>query len=83
MYGSAAQDHFYTASTAGRDAAIAAGYVEEGSAGYINNTSVDGTSPFYQLYKSGDDHFYTTSTAERDAAVAAGYVSEGIAGYIN
>jgi hypothetical protein len=77
-------DHFYTASAAERDAAVAnAGYSGEGLACYVygDAASAPGTIPLYRLLnRTTGDHFYTASAAERDAAVAQhGYTDEGTA----
>jgi kumamolisin len=74
-------DHFYTSSTAERDAAIAQyGYISAGVAGYV--AAAPSLVPLYRLTSS--HHFYTTSLAERDNAVRQyGFRAEGIACYVS
>lgn len=84
LHKSGVRDHFYTTSTAGRVSAIKAGYVLEGTEGYVySNTTACGI-PLYRGYRPGAvDHFYTVSAAELEAAVAIGqYVREWIAAYV-
>jgi kumamolisin len=73
-------DHFYTATTSERDAAISQyGYLSNGVAGYAAAAPV--TVPLYRLVS--DHHFYTTVLTERDAAIRDyGFRSEGIACYV-
>jgi kumamolisin len=73
-------DHFYTATTSERDAAISQyGYLSSGIAGYA--AAAPATIPLYRL--DGDHHFYTTSLTERDAAIRDyGFRSQGIACYV-
>jgi kumamolisin len=70
-------DHFYTVSSAERDAAVNQyGYLSAGNAGYVPATPT--SVPLYRL--TSDHHFYTTSLSERDAAVAQyGFRAEGVA----
>ena len=77
--------HFYTTSVAERDNAIANyGYTSEGTACYVFDSQVSGSTPLYRLLNpSNGDHFYTTSATERDIAIASyGYSSEGTACYV-
>ena len=77
-------NHFYTASMAERDGAIAGGYVSEGSAcAVFSSGSVSGTIPLFRLFNpSNGNHFYTTDAVERDNAVVDGYTSEGTACFV-
>jgi hypothetical protein len=85
LFNPSSGDHFYTTSTAERDAVASSGdYVNEQIACYVYGSAASGTTDFYRLFSSDSgDHFYTTYGPERDAAMAsAGYVSEGTACYV-
>lgn len=77
LYNPNSGEHFYTASTAERDATVAAGWNDEGI-GWI--APDESTTPVYRLY-SGTDHHYTTSTVERDYLVSVGWDDEGVGWY--
>ncbi len=77
-------EHFYTASTAERDALISFGWNDEGigwEAPLYSNT------PVYRLYNKPIEglrdgyHHYTTNPNERDMLVSVGWVDEGIGWY--
>lgn len=57
------------------------GYSQEGIAGYVFSSQVEGTVPLYMLYnpKAGD-HFYTIHSS--DASSIDGWQPIGIAGYV-
>lgn len=72
--------HLHTTSPTCEDAP---GAINEGAAGHVATSQVEGTVPLYRLFRGAKlDHFYTTSAGERDYAVALGYADEGIAGYV-
>ena len=73
LYNPNSGEHFYTASTAERDATIAAGWNDEGI-GWTAPSESD--TPVYRLY-SGTDHHYTTSIVERDHLIDVGWTLEG------
>ena len=79
LYSVYSGEHFYTASSAERDALNAIGWVYEG-VGWV--APAESQSPVYRLYNSyAGDHHYTVSAEERDALVACGWADEGIAFY--
>ncbi|KAF9537241.1 hypothetical protein CPC08DRAFT_824728 [Agrocybe pediades] len=81
-------NHFYTTSTAERDAPIInGGYVSEGIAGYVYNDTLCGGLPFYRLWsQTAQNDFYTMSATERDYVVTHSepdvYVYEKIGAWI-
>jgi hypothetical protein len=86
FYNRAIGSHFYTASTAERDAVRAkysTTYVYEGVGYAVNTLNVANDDPLYRFYnKSNGSHFYTASQAERDAVITkwpAIYAYEGVA----
>lgn len=77
MYNPNSGEHFYTASSAERDALVQVGWNYEGDAWTAPTTS---SSPVYRLY-SGTDHHYTPDRGEKDALVGVGWSYEGIGWY--
>ncbi|MBI4708904.1 MAG: hypothetical protein HY764_01715 [Candidatus Portnoybacteria bacterium] len=79
-------DHFYTTSTQEANAAISqAGYLSEGSVGFVALDQSAGLIPLFRMFNPATkDHFYTTDIIERlRTAERHGYVFEGVIGYIN
>ena len=79
LYNPNSGEHFYTASTAERNAVVKAGWRDEG----IGWTApAKSNVPVYRLYNpNAGDHHYTTNKAENDMLVRAGWRSEGIGWY--
>jgi len=84
FFKSADHDHFYCTTDAQRDTAIAYGYTEEGTEGFISAKPFDhpDMKNIFRLY-SGDKkaHFYTTDGNEKDFKIIDGYTYEGIVGF--
>ncbi|KAF8145558.1 hypothetical protein K438DRAFT_2028724 [Mycena galopus ATCC 62051] len=76
--------YFYTTSETERANALAAGYTDYTTMGYIYTIQVCGSVPLYRAHFIGAnaDYIYTTSIVERDNAIVQGFVDEGIAGYV-
>ncbi|KAJ6586537.1 hypothetical protein DFH09DRAFT_910690, partial [Mycena vulgaris] len=76
---------FYTTNATERSNALAAGYSDYATTGYIYPTQVCGSVPLYRAHFIGanTDYIYTTSVTERDNAIVnQRFVDEGIAGYV-
>ncbi|KAJ7831189.1 hypothetical protein B0H14DRAFT_1184804 [Mycena olivaceomarginata] len=77
--------YFFTANETERTQALANGYTNWNTAGYIYPEQICGSVPLYRLHlvATNSDYMYTTSTAERDDAIFnKGFTYEGIAGYV-
>ncbi len=67
----------YTTSSNERASAKNAGYVDDGTLGYIYSLPREGATKVYRLYKSSiGDRFYTTDSMEAQNAISSGYVEE-------
>jgi hypothetical protein len=80
--------HFLTIDQAERDAAVAAGFADEGTAFYAYTTAGGSRIPVFRLrHQERGDHLLTSNSVERDNAMAAygsgHYISEGVAFYAN
>ena len=79
LYNASTGEHLYSKSAAERDALVAAGWKNEGTAW---QAPVKSKTPIYRVYNpNADDHHYTISAAEKDQLVAAGWKDEGIVWY--
>ena len=79
LYNPNSGEHFYTASTAEKNAVVKAGWKYEG----IGWTApVKSNAPVYRLYNpNAGDHHYTQSAPERDMLKRVGWRYEGIGWY--
>ena len=76
-------DYIYTADTPEAQRLIAAGMVEQGTAGAVYTARAQGTVPLYRLKRSDGRHLFTFDEAERrNEVVKGGAAQEGIAGYL-
>ncbi|PPR01010.1 hypothetical protein CVT26_015611 [Gymnopilus dilepis] len=87
LWNGAVKNDYYTTSIQEKQAALAAGYSDEGVAGWIwpNTTQPElQTIPFYHVVNDQvHNDFYTIATSERDNALNnLGYRNLGIAGYV-
>ncbi len=81
LYNPYSGEHHYTSNADERDAAVAAGWLDEG-VGWT--APVESDAPVYRLYNPFEplgDHHYTTDWEEYDACVAAGWVGEEVGWY--
>ena len=84
IYNSRTHDHFYTANLDERNAALNAGYVDQGSIGSVAGNQNGDAVALYRLYNSRTGkHFFTTNVDESNSLLARGYHDEGIAGYVH
>jgi hypothetical protein len=76
--------HFYTANLQERQAVLAAGYMDEGTAGFGFATASPGPAPLFRSYNPANgSHLYTMNIAEHDLAVNSGGMrGDGITGYL-
>lgn len=81
LYNKYTGEHFYTSSTAERDANVKLGWTYEGVGWTAPKTSATPVYRLYNPYAMGGDHHYTMSLAERNALVKAGWKAEGIGWY--
>jgi len=83
FYDPALVDYTYTADSAEAGRLVAAGMVEQGTAGSVYTARAQGTVPLYRLKRSDGRHIFTFDEAERRSEVVrGGAVQEGIAGYL-
>ncbi|KAF7374144.1 hypothetical protein MSAN_00295800 [Mycena sanguinolenta] len=75
---------FYTANETERLTALATGFVDYMTAGYIYPSQICGSVPLYRLHflAANSDYIYTTSVTDRENAITLGFTYEGIAGYV-
>ncbi|KAJ6450184.1 hypothetical protein C8R45DRAFT_849249, partial [Mycena sanguinolenta] len=84
LHSPAATTVFYTANETERLAALASGYTDYMTAGYIYPSQICGSVPLYRLHliAANSDYIYTTSVTDRENAITSGFTYEGIAGYV-
>ncbi len=78
----ALSDYIYTTDANEAASLIAAGMVDQGSAGRILTGKVSGTVALYRVRKADGRHVFTFDEAERRALVVKGAVTESTAGYL-
>jgi hypothetical protein len=85
LYNPASHQHHWTNDLNEYNVLPGAGWVQEGTDGYILPTIAPGAIPLYRLYinAKGGLHLWTTDANERNALVTSfGWIDEGIAGYV-
>lgn len=79
LYNASSGEHFFTSSTNEYNTLGRIGWVQEGTAWTVPESS---SIPVYRLYNpNSGDHHYTTSQVEYDALGRIGWVREGIGWY--
>lgn len=82
LYAPGNGDHFYTTNTAERNAAVGAGYVNEGAAGFVLTQAGLGRKALYRAYHPPTGQHLFTGSQSAYNTLAAPWVREGIAAYL-
>jgi len=83
LYSSVDKDHIYTVSEEEKDALIAAGWEDQGTACPSYSVFRSDTTSLYRLSHSvKKDHIYTIDETEKNDLIATGWTYEGVACYV-
>jgi hypothetical protein len=82
VFDPALSDYIYTTDANEAASLVAAGMVDQGSAGKILTAKASGTVALYRLKKPDGRHVFTFDESERRALVVKGAVTEGTTGYL-